>query len=135
MIFHSDPTVWLKEIFLDTGMSSSLAAYLSTATILLFISLCALISNYIFKTIILQVVTRIVKKSENQWDDVFLEQKVFTRLSHFAPALIIYFLSVWALKHFPIWLAIVHNLTYIYMLCIGMIVIISFIESLHLVIF
>lgn len=133
MIFHSDPTAWLKEIFIDTGMSSSLAAYLSTATLLLFIAICALVSNYIFKTIILQVLTRIVKKSENQWDDVFLEQKVFTRLSHFAPALVIWFMAVWALKPFPLWLAFVHTLTYIYMLCIGMIVIISFIESLHLV--
>jgi miniconductance mechanosensitive channel len=133
MIFHSDPTVWLKEIFLETGMSGNLAAYLSTTTLLLFVALCALISNYIFKTIILQVVTRIVKRSENQWDDVFLEQKVFTRLSHFAPALVIWFMAVWALKPFPLWLVFVHNLTYIYMLCIGMIVIISFIESLHLI--
>jgi miniconductance mechanosensitive channel len=131
MIFHSDPTIWLKEFFLDTGMSSNLAAYLSTATLLLIIALCAFISNYIFKTIILQVVTRIVKKSENQWDDVFLEQKVFTRLSHFGPALVIWFMAAWALKPFPLWLAFVHNLTYIYMLGIGMIVIISFVESLH----
>jgi miniconductance mechanosensitive channel len=131
MIFHSDPTVWLKEIFLDAGMSQWFSAFLSTTTVLVFIAICALASNFIFKTIILQVVTRIVKKSENQWDDVFLEQKVFTRLSHFAPAFVIYFLSVWALKPYIFWLTLVHNLTYIYMLCVGMIVINSFIESWH----
>ncbi len=133
MNFKIDPSIWLKELFLDTGMSNNLSSFLSTVVLLLTISLLAWISNVIFKTIILQVVTRIVKKSENQWDDVFLEQKVFTRLSHFAPALVIWFLSAWALKQYPVWLAIVHNLTYIYMLLVGMIVLISFIESWHLI--
>jgi miniconductance mechanosensitive channel len=133
MNFKIDPSIWLKELFLDTGMSSSVSGLLSTAILLLSISVLAWLSNLIFKTIILQVVTRIVKKSENQWDDVFLEQKVFTRLSHFAPALVIWFLSAWALKQYPVWLAIVHNLTYIYMLVVGMVVLISFIESWHII--
>jgi miniconductance mechanosensitive channel len=131
MIFPSDPSVWLKNLLIDAGLSYSLAAFMSTVTVLFFIALIAWVSNLIVKVIIIKVVTRIVKRTKSQWDDVFLEQKVFTRLSHFAPAIVIWFLSVWALKPYIFWLTLVHNLTYIYMLCIGMIVVISFIESWH----
>ena len=131
MIFSSDPSVWLKDLFIDAGLSYSMASFLSTIAVLLFIAFLSWLSNVIAKTIILQVVTRIVKKSKSQWDDIFLEQKVFTRLSHFAPALVIWFLSGWALKQYIFWLTLVHSLTYIYMLAAGMIVVNSFIESWH----
>jgi miniconductance mechanosensitive channel len=133
MTFKIDPSVWLRELFIDTGLSYSMSSFLSTFVLLFSIAIISWFSNIVAKTIILQVVTRIVKGSKNQWDDVFLEQKVFTRLSHFAPALVIWFLSAWALKPYPGWLAIVHNMTYIYMLCIGMVVLISFIESWHII--
>jgi miniconductance mechanosensitive channel len=131
MIFSSDPTVWLKDLFIDAGLSYRLSSLLSTVVVLFSIALISWLANIIVKAIILQVVTRIVKKSKTQWDDIFLEQKVFTRLSHFAPALIIWFMSDWALKPYFFWLTLVHNLTYIYMLCVGMIVMNSFIESWH----
>ena len=88
-------------------------------------------SNLIAKAIILNVVTRIVKKTTSTWDDIFLEQKVFTRLSHLAPALVIWFMAGWALKAYPSWLILVHNLTYIYIVAIGTMVLISFIEAWH----
>jgi miniconductance mechanosensitive channel len=130
-MFSSDPTLWLKDLFLDAGLSYSLSSFLSTVAAVIVIFIISWLTNLIAKGLILQVVTRIVKKSKNQWDDVFLEQKVFTRMSHFAPALIIWVLSGWALKSNTGLLVLVHNLTYIYMLCIGMIVMNSFIESWH----
>lgn len=131
MIFSSDPSVWLKDFFLETGISTGMASFLSIAVIIISIAIISWLGNLITKAIILKVVTRIVRNSKNQWDDIFLEQKVFTRLSHFAPALIIWFMAGWALKSYMTWLAVIHNLTYIYMLCIGMIVMNSFIESWH----
>jgi len=131
MIIPSNPTGWLKDLLIDEGLSNSLASFLSISVVVLAISLLSWLTNLIAKTIILKVVTRIVKKSKNLWDDIFLEQKVFTRLSHFAPALVIWFMSGWALKPYILWLTLIHNLTYIYMLGIGMIVMISFIESWH----
>jgi len=87
--------------------------------------------NLIAKTVILNVVTRIVKKTTSTWDDIFLEQRVFTRLSHLAPALVIWFMAGWALKAYPIWLIRVHNLAYIYMVIAGTVVLTSFIEAWH----
>jgi miniconductance mechanosensitive channel len=131
MIFSSDPSLWLKDFFTDAGLNNGMSSFLSVAIIVFSIALLSWLANLIAKTVILKVVTRIVRKSKTQWDDIFLEQKVFTRLSHFVPAIIIWVLSGWALKRYVFFLTLIHNLSYIYMLGIGMIVLISFIESWH----
>ena len=133
MTLMNDPAIWLKELFLDAGFGYSLASFISTVALVLIVILLSWLSNLIAKTIILKVVTRIVKKTTSTWDDIFLEQKVFTRLSHLAPALVIWSMAGWALKTYPVWMTFVHKLTYIYMVSIGTIVIISFIEAWHII--
>jgi miniconductance mechanosensitive channel len=127
----NDPAVWFKDLFVHAGLSYSFSSFLSTVALVLIVILLSWLTNLIAKAIILNVVTRIVRKTETTWDDVFLEQKVFTRLSHFAPALVIWFMAAWALKDYPGWLITVHRLTYIYMVLISMIVVNSFIEAWH----
>ena len=127
----NDPAVWFKDLFVNAGLSYSFSSFLSTIALVLIVILFSWVSNLIAKAIILKIVTRIVKKTTNTWDDIFLEQKVFTRLSHFAPSLVIWFMASWALKSYPSWLIVIQKLTYIYMVFIGMVVINSFIEAWH----
>jgi miniconductance mechanosensitive channel len=131
MPLMNDPAIWFKDLFVHAGFSYSFSSFLSTIALVLIVILLSWFSNIIAKAIIRKVVTRIVKKTAVTWDDIFLEQKVFTRLSHFAPALVIWFLAAWALKAYPSWLLVVQKLTYIYMVVIGMVVINSFIEAWH----
>jgi miniconductance mechanosensitive channel len=131
MPLMNDPAIWFKDLFVHAGFSYSFSSFLSTIALVLIVILLSWFSNIIAKAIILKVVTRIVKKTAVTWDDIFLEQKVFTRLSHFAPALVIWFMAAWALKAYPSWLLVVQKLTYIYMVVIGMVVINSFIEAWH----
>lgn len=131
MHFMNDPAIWFKELFLQAGLSYSLSSLLSTMALAIIVLILSWLANLIAKAFILKIVTTIVRKTTSTWDDVFLEQKVFTRLSHYAPALVIWFMSAWALKAYPSWLIVVHKLTYIYMVVIGMVVINSFIEAWH----
>jgi miniconductance mechanosensitive channel len=55
-----------------------------------------LVVNVIAKKFILRLVTTIVRKTKNDWDDVFVDKQVFKNASHFAPAFVLYFLA-------PIW--------------------------------
>jgi miniconductance mechanosensitive channel len=126
-----DPSVWLKDLFIQAGLSSGISILLSTITLVFFVFLLSWLSNLIAKLIIRNIVSNIVKRTTSTWDDIFLEQKVFTRLSHFAPAIIIWFMAVWALKAYPTWLVTVHKLTYIYMVLVGTIFAISFINAWH----
>jgi len=52
--------------------------------------------NISAKNFVTRLVKTITRKTKNNWDDVFLEQKVFKNVSQFAPAFLIYFLA-------PIW--------------------------------
>src|SRR5450759_3048487 len=131
MPIMNDPAVWFKDLFVNAGLSYSFSSFLSTIALVVIVILFSWVSNLIAKAIILKIVTRIVKKTTNTWDDIFLEQKVFTRLSHFAPSLVIWFMASWALTSYPSWLMVIHKLTYIYMVFIGMVVINSFIEAWH----
>jgi miniconductance mechanosensitive channel len=127
----NDPSIWLKEIFIDAGLSSSMAVLLSTIGLVIIVLFLSWLLNLIAKAVILKIVTRIVQKTTSTWDDVFLEHKVFTRLSHFAPALVIWSMAGWALKTYPTWMIFVHKMTYLYMVGIGTTVLISFVEAWH----
>jgi miniconductance mechanosensitive channel len=131
MRFMNDPSIWIKELFIQAGLSYSLSSLLGTITLVVIVSILSWIANYIAKLLINTVVTKIVRGTSSQWDDIFLEQKVFTRLSHLAPALVIWFMAAWALKGYPVWLVVVHRMAYIYMVFAGMIVLIAFIEAWH----
>lgn len=131
MTILNDPGLWFKNLFLDAGISYHFSTVLSTITLIVLIIFLSWFSNLLAKAIINKIVARIVRKTTTTWDDIFLEQKVFTRLSHFAPALVIWFMAATALKTYPTWLIVVHRLTYMYMVLISMVVILSFIESWH----
>jgi miniconductance mechanosensitive channel len=133
MPLMSDPAVWFKELFLEAGLSYPLSAFLSTIALVLIVAFLSWLSNLIAKAFILKIVTTVVKKTTTTWDDVFLEQKVFTRLSHLAPALVIWFMAGWALKTYPTWMIAVHKMAYIYMVVVGTIVVNSFIEAWHII--
>ncbi|UCH85289.1 MAG: mechanosensitive ion channel, partial [Candidatus Latescibacterota bacterium] len=57
------------------------------------IAVLAVLANWVAKRVILNVVRRVVRRTKSKWDDVLVERKVFERLSHLAPALIIWWLA------------------------------------------
>lgn len=59
-------------------------------TLLALVAGCIL-ANAIAKTIITRIVHRVVKKTRITWDDKLMDRKVFTRLSHLMPGLILYY--------------------------------------------
>lgn len=61
--------------------------------ILTLLVVLAIIANYIAKKFILSMVEYFAAKTEAHWDDVLVKRKFFRRLSHFAPALVIYVMS------------------------------------------
>ena len=77
----------------DLGLSGGMAIFLVTGTLFIGLLVLAFLTNYVAKRIILRVIEHFVAKTKTQWDDILLRRKVFTRLSHLAPALVIYILA------------------------------------------
>ncbi len=98
------------------------AKYFIIACIVLIV---AVMSDFVFKKIILRIIEKIVKKTKAKWDDVFFERKVFASLSHISPAVIIYLSA----GLFPFAKGILERIAVVYLVLIIMIVVIKLLDS------
>jgi len=122
----------IKNWLISSGINNNVVVFLNSLIILIIIAFLSFIADWITKKIILSILKRIIKKSKNTWDDIFLEKRVFNRLSHIAPALVVNVLIGVAFADFPIFfVSVIQTGTYIYMLIIGVIVANSTINALH----
>jgi len=80
---------WIRELLTGYGIPVADAALMGTLAGVLLVLCLAWLGNFIAKRIILGAVDQIVKLTKFEWDDALLESRVFTRLSHLIPAMII----------------------------------------------
>ncbi|MCF8223327.1 MAG: mechanosensitive ion channel family protein [Bacteroidales bacterium] len=126
-----DIVVFLRELFENIGLSRQLSVFLETIIVVVIVALLSWLSYILTRFIIDKVVAKIVRRTRFKWDDIFFNNKVFTRLSHFAPAVIIYLMAGWALHPYPGWLNFVQKLTYLYMILATVLFLFSFINAWH----
>lgn len=119
----------IREWLIEKGLSENMANYLKVAIFVLAIALLCLIANFIAKKIILSILHIFIRKSKTDWDDVLMEKKVFNRLSHFAPAIVIYYVIEQALLGKPGWIHVIQSGTYIYMIIVSAMVFVAFFNA------
>lgn len=91
---------FINNKLLQYGIDQKFADYLSVVLMILFIALICVIANFITKKIVIRFITHVVNKNKYQWDNILLEKKVFHKLSHIVPAVIIYyFASAFSFQH------------------------------------
>ena len=110
------------EWLVSLGISQNLAIFIKTTIYFIIFGSLSILANYVTKKLIVQVVISIVKKSKNTWDDIFVKNKVFTRLSHMVPALIILYSASLIFKDYPKLIPIVTNIAYVYIIIVFMMV-------------
>jgi len=82
----SDFGLWLDEM----GIPEPVVAFGVRLVWLAVVLVCVWAVHWIARRVLLVLVHRAVRKSKATWDDVLLERGVFSRLSHIAPAVVIY---------------------------------------------
>ena len=50
----------------------------------------AVVANFVARRVIVRGMHAVVSRTKTRWDDVLVEHRVFERLSHLAPALVVY---------------------------------------------
>ena len=75
------------------GVAVSIAAMMATAAGVLVVVILAMIANLVAKRVLLRAVVTLAEHTETSWDDVLTERRVFHRLAHVAPALVLYFFA------------------------------------------
>ena len=80
---------FINNLLLDMELDPRLVEYLSIIIMILLIGIICIVANFIQENSD-QDNTHIVKNSKFKWDKIILERKVFQKLSHIVPAIIIY---------------------------------------------
>ncbi len=90
---NQDPSISLLELLTkaltDWGLGSS-AAWVSRLALVAGAALAAVVAHQIARRLILRAVRSVARKTRVQWDDILVEHRVFQRLIHLVPALVLY---------------------------------------------
>jgi miniconductance mechanosensitive channel len=112
---------WLS----NQELSQSSANFIYWLSLALGIIILAWLCNYIARKFLLRALSFFIKRSETKWDDALQERRVFSRLSHLAPALVIYFSAPLFLPVQPL----IERLSMAYMILAGLLVLNSFLNA------
>ena len=121
---------WYVEVLSRTGLPDGLIVFIENTTLILIIIGVAILADFIVKRIIIQGIKRIAKKTKNTWDDIFVQRKVFNRLAHLAPAIIIYYSLQYIFAAEDL-VNFMGNLTQSYMVLVVLLVIDAVLNALH----
>ena len=109
---------------------SGMAAYVTVrvASVGIIIILCIL-ADFVARRVIVKCVERIISRTRTSWDDAVLERKVFSKLSHLAPGLVVYLMASEALVGYESVSSTVMSITLIYLVVVLLLVIDSFLSA------
>lgn len=73
---------------------------------------------FVFKKFLLYTIVRLIKRSKSSYDDYFLSRRVFHRLAHLAPALVIYFFDDSFFEPYPLFFGFIVKASIIYIILV-----------------
>lgn len=120
----------LGRLLVRLGLPENITHLVEGTVIIFVIFLLAFLSDRISRGIIVSFLKAYVQRSKNQWDDILLTKKVFNRLAHIAPALVIIYTIDYAIDIAGI-VGFIKTATKIYIIVISLLVADSFVSALH----
>lgn len=105
---------WFYRLFLEQGLNNSTALYLNVVMLVIGIIVIAWLLDFLAKTILLQLIETIARKTKTSFDDFFIEHKVFNKLAHIIPALVVYVTAPSVLSDFEFILPFIDAATALY---------------------
>jgi miniconductance mechanosensitive channel len=121
----------ISDFFISTGLSENLTQLLITIMVTIVVVGLALLADFITRKILVSAIRQVFKRTKSTRDDILVKRKVFSRLSHLVPALIIFYTADFVYGNYENFIEIVKSGCYIYMIIIILLVIDSFINALH----
>ena len=109
----------LTSFYADLGSDPLVASLLALISVIAVVLLISLLAFLVTKKIILRILAHYIRNNRFQWDNKLLERKVFHRLAHFIPAIIIYAAAPIITEH-QVW---IQRLASMYMIITGILVI------------
>ena len=115
--------------FTGLGLSETQIAIASRATVIAGLLVVAYLGNLITKQIILRAVQHLARRTKTDWDDALVRRRVFTRLSHLVPALVIWFTAPLVFQGNPELVDAAQRIANVYMLLVGLFAVNAFLDA------
>ena len=112
----------IREFIVAQGASQDSATMITTAILLIGLLLLCLIADLFVKKGVVKPLIYIISKTSTSWDDALVEQRVFTRIAHLAPPIVIYALGPAALGEYPALSSLALKLASIYMAVVAVLI-------------
>jgi len=111
------------------GLGATVAALIRWSAVILAVLLAGWLANLVAKRLLLVALRYVIQRTKTMWDDIMLQKKVFHRLSHLAPALVIYYAAKYGLAEGSPAASVIMRAAAVYMIGIGMLVIDSLLSA------
>jgi len=121
----------ISDFLLTSGLSENLTNFLITAMLAIIVIGIALLADFIAKKILVTSIRQVFKRTKSTRDDILVKRKVFDRLSHLVPALIIYYTTDFIFSNYESLTEFIKSGIYIYIIVLILLVIDSLINALH----
>ncbi len=121
----------IKDLLIRWGFPENYVSLLNILVGIFLIIIIAIIADFILKKVIINIITRIVKKSKTIWDDILLDKKILIRLSKLAPALIILYLLRFVLYDYESIVTIIQGAIKVYIVILSLMVIDPLVNGLY----
>ena len=113
----------LRNLLLEQGLDEPTAGLVSTGFEVVVVLVLAFIADLIAKRIVIRGVVVLAERTATHWDDVVMKRRILHRLSHLAPALVIYHFATPVLGDYAQLSAVVRQACLIYLLLVAVFVI------------
>ncbi len=131
LVEHINIEHWAYDWFIELGASETAATYFTAALDLVLLFLIAFVVDFIGRRVILGFVKKYVRKSKSDYDDVFLDKKVFVGLAHIVPAVIVYYALPYVIDNLGISIIFWQKTIIIYIIIMVLLVIARFLRALE----
>lgn len=109
----------LTDFFTQIDALSDYATPLSVITACLGVAVLAVVANVVAKRLIVRTINRLLMRTASERDDILVKRKVFERISHIAPAAVIYEFAPFVLAGYETATLIVVTLSIVYMVIVA----------------
>jgi len=121
----------LSSWLINHGISPESAPFVRLIIMLTALFVILFIVDFVAKKIMREGVKKIFLKTKNKWDDVLIEKRVFAKLAHVFPAVILNGSISFVLIDFPFWISITERVVHIYIIIIFLLVAVSAFNALE----
>ena len=118
---------FIRNYLISYELSDTWVRYLSIAIMIAFIIIVCILANFIAKKIVIRFIIKIIHKNKFTWDNILLESKIFHRLSHLVPAIIIFYSAA----IFPTYQSTIEKFAIPYMIIVALGLLNSLLTAFH----